>query len=45
MSERVMITCYDGKVFTVRKRYLYLGVFLNHPGFRADKVFRGGVII
>ena len=45
MSERVMITFYDGKVFTVRKRYLYLGVFLNHPGFRADKVFRGGVII
>ena len=29
MSERVMITCYDGKIFPVRKRYLCLGVFLN----------------
>ena len=29
MSERVMITFYDGKIFPVRKRYLCLGVFLN----------------
>ena len=29
MSERVMITFYDGKIFPVRKRYLCLGVVLN----------------
>ena len=29
MSERVIVTCYDGKIFPVRKRYLCLGVFLN----------------
>ena len=44
MSERVMITFYDGKIFPVRKRYLCLGVFLNHPWFRAGDVFRAEVI-
>ncbi len=39
-----MITFYDGKIFPVRKRYLCLGVFLNHPWFRAGDVFRAEVI-
>ena len=40
-----MITFNDGKVFPVRKRYLYSGVFLNHPRFLAERVLRGGFII